>query len=105
MVDEKLDKNHIQLYKNMIDRFGLDTQLVVLLEELSELQLVITRYLRGRYNKNDLINLCAEEIADVLIMIEQLLYALNFNNLVSDWKKLKIKRLGEMINFQYGTTE
>lgn len=56
-----------EVYRQARDVFGAEAQLVVALEELSEAQKEICKFLRG---KGDLEHL-AEEIADVQIMVEQ----------------------------------
>lgn len=76
--------------KRVIDTFGDEAQLIVAVEELSELQKAITKHLRG---KGDPVNI-AEEIADVEIMLEQL--KLIFPYIVEDieeWKQVKIERI------------
>lgn len=60
--------NRNELYKRMLDKFG-DLQMVVAVEELSELQKEVCKAMRGKFNKEHL----AEEIADVKIMIDQIM--------------------------------
>jgi hypothetical protein len=76
--------------KRVIDTYGDEAQLIVAVEELSELTKAITKHLRG---KGDPVNI-AEEIADVEIMLEQL--KLIFPYIVDDieeWKQVKIERI------------
>ena len=56
-----------EVYRQARDVFGAQAQLVVALEELSEAQKEICKFLRG---KGDLDHL-TEEIADAQIMLEQ----------------------------------
>ena len=56
-----------EVYRQAILTFGVRAQLVVALEELSEAQKEICKFLRG---KGDLEHL-TEEIADAQIMLEQ----------------------------------
>lgn len=56
-----------EVYRQARDVFGAEAQLVVALEELSEAQKEICKFLRGKDDPEHL----AEEIADVQIMIEQ----------------------------------
>lgn len=56
-----------ELYKKLIQTYG-QTQMIVALEELSELQKEICKGLRGKNNKESII----EEMADVYIMLEQM---------------------------------
>jgi NTP pyrophosphatase (non-canonical NTP hydrolase) len=56
-----------ELYKKLIQTYG-QTQMIVAIEELSELQKELTKSLRGKNNKESII----EEMADVYIMLEQM---------------------------------
>lgn len=56
-----------EIYRQARDVFGAEAQLVVALEELSEAQKEICKFLRGKGDPEHL----AEEIADVQIMVEQ----------------------------------
>ena len=60
--------NRLELYQKLISKYG-DKQVVVAIEELSELQKELCKYLRG---KGDIRNII-EEIADVNIMIKQMI--------------------------------
>ena len=62
------NKQKAATLKKAVSCFGTLPQLIVALEECSELQKEITKYLRGKRCPDDI----AEEIADVLIMIGQL---------------------------------
>lgn len=56
-----------EIYRQARDVFGAQAQLVVALEELSEAQKEICKFLRGKGDPEHL----TEEIADVQIMVEQ----------------------------------
>ena len=60
--------NSEELYKELLGKYG-DKQVYVAIEELSELQKELCKYLRG---KGDIRNMI-EEIADVTIMIKQMM--------------------------------
>lgn len=60
--------NKEELYKRMLDKFG-DLQMVVAIEELSELQKEVCKAMRGKFNKEHL----TEEVADVKIMVDQIM--------------------------------
>ena len=60
--------NSEELYKELLCKYG-DKQVFVAIEELSELQKELCKYLRG---KGDIRNM-VEEIADVNIMIKQMM--------------------------------
>lgn len=59
--------NQKSVYVKLIEKYK-DKQLIVAIEELSELQKELCKALRGKPNKEDII----EELADVLIMLDQL---------------------------------
>ena len=62
-----MDNQTKEILKDFIDFFGAQ-QLFVAIEEMSELQKELCKFLRGKGKIN---NIC-EEIADVYIMLEQL---------------------------------
>ena len=57
----------VEVYTDALVTFGERTQMVVALEELSECQKEICKYMRGYGNAEHL----AEEIADAAIMLEK----------------------------------
>lgn len=83
------------LYQRVIDTYGTGSQLMVAVEELSELQKEICKAFRGKLNEQNLI----EEIADVEIMIEQvkMIYDLNDDEIEAE-KQVKLWRLSERLN-------
>jgi NTP pyrophosphatase (non-canonical NTP hydrolase) len=83
---EKIQPN---IYQQLINKFGKDNQCIVAIEELSELQKEICKYLRGLGNIENL----AEEIADVEIMLEQLKIIYACDSLVAEKKDYKINRI------------
>ena len=68
------------------DHFGLENQKVKTIEECSELITAIA--------KNDIDNII-EEIADVLIMVQQLRYLYDIEDNVKEMIEFKIKRTVE----------
>ena len=60
--------NRLELYQELISKYG-DKQVVVAIEELSELQKELCKHLRGKLDGCNLV----EEIADVQIMLEQMI--------------------------------
>lgn len=83
-----------EVYRQARDVFGAKSQFVVALEELSETQKEICKFLRGKGDPEHL----AEEIADVQIMIEQvkMLCAID-ESAVQEQMDSKIERLRERI--------
>lgn len=79
----------VKTYTNAVITYGEVNQMVVAIEELSECQKEICKYLRGFGNAGNL----AEEIADALICLEQLQYFLGLDELVCEKMDQKIRRL------------
>ena len=73
--------NQESVYVKLIEKYK-DKQLIVAIEELSELQKELCKALRGKPNKEDII----EELADVLIMLDQV--------------KIYFKIEDELVNFK-----
>lgn len=83
----------IDVYLEAIKTFGALPQMVIAIEECSELQKEITKIIR---KKGDLTNL-AEEIADVEIILEQLKLIFALHDKVAEQKGEKIERLKRII--------
>ena len=84
----------IETMKDAIRKNGKAMQTVVAIEEMSELQKELSKFIRGKGNRENLI----EEVADVLVMITQiqLMYALPDDE-VERIMRLKLNRLKERI--------
>ena len=82
-------EQRVQTYTNALIHFGKANQLVVALEELSEVQKEICKTMRGDANLDHL----AEEIADATIMLEQVRLMFGLNDLVCEKMDEKIQRL------------
>ena len=77
-----------ELYKKILSNYG-DAQIVVAIEELSELQKELCKSLRNNYNYGNIV----EEIADVEIMLEQMKIYFEINeDEIEEMKEIKIKR-------------
>lgn len=84
---EKVSK---ELCQKAIDAWGTDAQLLMVLEEMSELQKEILKNInRGKDNLPEII----EEIADVEIMLEQAKYIYNIEKEVADMIPEKLKKV------------
>lgn len=86
------------MYTDAIEReavrtFGKTSQMIVAIEECSELIKELTKNLRGEDN----IDHISEEMADVYIMLEQLAMIFGNSERVSVWKRRKINRLAERL--------
>lgn len=82
------------VYKRALIKWGEANQSVVAIEELSECQKEICKQLRGTGNMEHM----AEEIADSIIMLEQLQMIFGIGNLVAQYMDSKIERLDSRIN-------
>lgn len=81
------------VYADALATFGTGMQLIVALEEMSELQKEITKALRGDLNPRHL----AEEVADATIMLEQVRQMFNINEPVCEIMDHKIERLAQRV--------
>ena len=81
------------VYKRALSKWGEANQSVVAIEELSECQKEICKQLRGTGNMEHM----AEEIADSIIMLEQLQMIFSIGNLVAHYMDMKIERLDSRI--------
>lgn len=79
----------VQIYNDALLYYGEENQLTVAIEELSECQKEICKFLRGYGDTGHL----AEEIADATIMLEQVRLIFGMNDLVCQEMDRKIERL------------
>jgi len=87
-------KNANEVLKTAIDFYGKDMQMIVAIEELSELLREICKYKRHGNNIMEI----TEEMADVYIMIEQLIIIFGINrDDVEFYFNNKIERLKHRI--------
>ena len=82
-----------ELYQKAFKKWG-DLQLVVAIEEMSELQKELCKALRGNHNLSEIV----EEVADVEIMLEQIKQIFRLGISVEAVKENKLKRLEERLN-------
>ena len=78
------------LYAKAILKWGLDPQLDMCQEELAELIMAINKLRRSKYRRKSSV---AEEIADVYIMVAQIILGLKLQKQVTKWTTFKLKRL------------
>ena len=77
------------VYEDALRVYGADAQLVVAVEEMSELTKELCKHARGSKNRDCI----AEEIADVTIMLEQLRLIFGVHKSVCDQMDAKVERL------------
>lgn len=82
-------KQRHMTYTNALNHYGEAVQLAVALEELSECQKEICKFLRGFGNAGHL----AEEVADAMIMLEQVQMIFGIENMVNREVNRKVLRL------------
>lgn len=112
---EDLDKasNYTKMLKQMVkddprfkiaDRFGLEGQMQQLIEEMAELTQAICKHfringhgqpVRSSLTKRDVEENLIEEIADVKLVLDQVIYLMDCGNAIQEVMKEKIQRIGE----------
>ena len=84
------------IYWSALDVYGLKNQLLVAIEECSELQKEITKVLRVDPTQAEVAHL-SEEIADTEIMLEQLQEFFSLHHKVTEIRGMKLERLEKRI--------
>ena len=83
-----------------IETYGKDMQLIVVVEELSELIKEICKHKRGEDNRENIV----EEIADCYIMLDQLILILGIRSVeikrVIDEKLARLEELSRLVIFR-----
>ena len=83
-----------EICEKTVQNWGRDSQLLMVLEEMSELQKEI---LKNMNRHKDNVKEIAEETADVLIMMERLIYIYKIEDLVAQQAELKVNRLKQYL--------
>ena len=91
-MDEYMSETEV--LQRALDTYGYDLQIMMVLEEMSELQKELCKYLRGKYSPANI----AEEIADVEIMLEQMKMLFFCSDEVRDVRRRKVERLKERLD-------
>jgi len=81
--------NEMEVLQRALDTYGSSMQIVVMMEEMSELQKELCKYLRGKCSQASI----AEEIADVEIMLEQMKMLFCCTDAVRNERRRKVERL------------
>jgi len=89
----ELARQKAGIYQAALDTWGAESQTVVVFEEMSELQKALCKNYRGADNRDNI----AEEIADVQIMLEQMILLHNCGPQVQKWRKMKLDRLADRL--------
>lgn len=88
--------NEKEIYRQALEKWGEVAQIVMVFEEMAELQKELSKNLRGKENRIEIV----EEIADVEIMLAQMKLLFNIEEGVRRHKTLKLKRLEERLRRQ-----
>ena len=75
------------------EQYGLSYEMVVAIEELSELTKELCKEMRGRGNKEAI----AEEMADVEIVLAHLKLIYKNADMVAEWRDRKLRELEQML--------
>lgn len=92
-MDGGIAMNERQILGRAISFYGSEIQRVIAIEELSELQKELCKSLRSGADRPHI----AEEIADVQIMLEQMMMLYECHEDVSVWRHKKVNRLLERL--------
>lgn len=90
-----------QLLERVITANGMNKQLDVAIEELSELMKAICKVKRYSYTQEDCLVNLAEEMADVEIILAELKVMFDNEDSVKEWKNYKLDRLEKRLNEKY----
>lgn len=82
---------NIEVYQEAIDCWGVEMQLLVAIEESSELAVAISHYMRSKSDAS--LTDLAEEMADVEIMIDQLKYIFKDKGIESTIEQVKTEKI------------
>ena len=88
-------EDHIPLFKECIAIWGEAPQMMMIIEEMSELTKEVCKYFRGNKNQYEIM----DETCDVLIMVMQLMVVMEFNNIdFCNHMNKKLQRIAERLN-------
>lgn len=82
-----------QIYKQAIEKWGTDVQILMVFEEMSELQKELCKNWRGKNNVEQI----AEEVADVEIVLAQLKMIYGISGIVRQFHEEKLMRLEQRL--------
>lgn len=87
--------NAEEIEREAAERYGIRSQSIVAIEEMSELQKELTKLLRGECENR--IDHISEEMADVYIMLGQLEILIKNHAEIDEWKDKKLRRLRDKL--------
>lgn len=86
------------IYSKALSTYGYDKQVIVAIEEMSELTKELTKTLRVGIDLLAYYENIEEEIADVEIMLEQLIRMFSNRKTIDEIKNQKLERLERRLN-------
>jgi NTP pyrophosphatase (non-canonical NTP hydrolase) len=89
------EEERLELYRQAIDKWGKQGQLMMAIEEMAELTQLILHYFRS--NRKVTHEQMASEIADVRIMTDQMIEMFSIYDLVQSAENQKLERLKRYI--------
>lgn len=89
-------EDRVAVYKKAIVKYGVEKQMTVAIEEMSEVIKELCKLQRGIGNRDHL----AEEIADAMIVLEQMRLVFNLNQAVCDKMDEKVERLKRKVAWE-----
>ena len=92
-VKEELEKADRTVLSKALETYGAEAQTLMVFEEMSELQKELSKHARGKDNTMEI----AEEIADVQIMLEQMIILHDCADAVKGFRIAKLIRLAEKL--------
>lgn len=85
--------SHREILKRAVETYGAQAQTLMVFEEMSELQKELCKHARGKDNREAI----AEEIADVQIMLGQMMILHRCERLVEGYRSQKLERLARRL--------
>lgn len=97
----EINNKYYQVLLEAVKQYGEESQLMMAVEEMSELTKEISKHYRGMQNRDAL----AEEMADVYIMLGQMLIMFYNEDEVKEWIDKKVQRLKRRLRNKSGGGE
>ena len=87
------ENERIELYKRELSEWGINPQVMMVIEETGEMLNAIAKYDRGRATEKDVVT----ELADVWILMEQMAVLFGWDDFQAE-KERKLERIKENLN-------
>jgi len=88
-----------RIYEDAIILWGKDSQIGMFHEEIGEVLQAINKFKRNSTNTN--INHIVDELADLSIMLDQMVCLFDINDIFNERKTYKLNKLFDLINKKY----